>query len=130
MQAQLFTRIAHINGEVLSGDGKKLSAGASLQALLRAYELTSEPWCQTWYWRIHDYAFARLPNREYGDWYQNLNRQGELVPIVVNNLQVKDPFHSPRSLIYSILSLRNLASPEGAGSLGGKAEIREPEAWR
>ena len=40
------SRIAHINGEVLSGDGKKLSAGASPQALQQAAQEAPDGWKQ------------------------------------------------------------------------------------
>ena len=37
-----------------------------------------------------------------GDWHQNLDRQGNPIPVVLKNLAVKDPFHLPRALIYCI----------------------------
>jgi hypothetical protein len=46
---------------------------------------------------------------EHGDWHQNLDRRGSPVPCVVKTLAVKDPFHLPRGLIYSINVLRHLA---------------------
>ncbi|MFQ5810661.1 MAG: AGE family epimerase/isomerase, partial [Armatimonadota bacterium] len=81
----------------------------ALYALLRACEVTGESWCMDWYWRVHDYAFEAFPNREHGDWRQNLDRRGNPIPVVLG-LTVKDPFHLPRALIYSIVTLRNLAA--------------------
>ena len=81
----------------------------SLYALLRAFEITGEEWCLDWYWRVHDYAFGRFPDREHGEWHQNLDRQGRPIEVVVKNLAVKDPFHLPRALIMSIEVLRRLA---------------------
>lgn len=81
----------------------------TLYALLRAYEITRQEWCMQWYWRVHDYAFRMYPDKEHGEWHQNLDREGRIIPVVVKNLQVKDPFHLPRALIYSIQVLKRLA---------------------
>ena len=80
----------------------------SLYAVLRAYELTGEDWCLNWYWKLHAYAFRSFPNWEHGDWHQNLDRLGRPIPVVVASLPVKDPFHLPRALLYSLLVLRRL----------------------
>ena len=80
----------------------------ALYTLLRAYEITQEPWCLEWYRKIHDYTFKTFPDREHGEWHQNFDRQGRIVPVVIKNLAVKDPFHLPRALIYAIHVLRNL----------------------
>ncbi|HZQ21638.1 MAG TPA: AGE family epimerase/isomerase [Terriglobales bacterium] len=88
-------------------------ATESLYALLRSYEVTGESWCLEWYDKVHDYAFHRYPNHEHGEWFQNLDRQGNRIPAVVAGLEVKDPFHLPRSLIYSIAVLRRLNQTTG-----------------
>jgi len=81
----------------------------ALYALLRAYEISQEPWCMDWYWRVHDYAFSKFANRQHGDWNQNLDREGNIIAVPFQGLPVKDPFHLPRALIYSINALRGLA---------------------
>lgn len=86
----------------------------ALFALLRSFEVTGESWCIEWYKKIHSYAFSHYPNRCDGEWFQNLDREGRPIPVVVAGLAVKDPFHLPRSLIYSICVLRRLA---GRGKL-------------
>lgn len=73
----------------------------SMYALLLAYELTNQDWCLDWYWKVHDYAFDKFPNKEHGDWHQNLDRKGNQIPVVLG-LKVKDPFHLPRCLILGI----------------------------
>jgi len=93
----------------------------ALYALLRAYQVTGQPWCMEWYWRVHDYAFEAFPNWKDGDWHQNLNRRGEIMPVAVTGLQVKDPFHLPRFLIYSIPTLRKLAAEKGASNIPNQA---------
>ena len=85
----------------------------ALYALLRAHEVTAEPWCMEWYQRVHEYAFAKFPNREHGDWYHYLDRRGNVIPNVLKDLAVKDPFHLPRALLYSIKTLERLALAEG-----------------
>ena len=84
----------------------------ALYALLRAYEISRQPWCMDWYWRMHDYTFSKFPNRDYGDWNQNLDREGNIIAVPFQGLPVKDPFHLPRALIYSINTLRGLAERE------------------
>ena len=90
----------------------------ALYALLRAYEVSRQPWCLEWYRRVHDYAFGMFPDSEHGEWHQNLDRRGNVIPCVIKGLSVKDPFHLPRALIYSIQTLRRLsgAACEGDAS--------------
>jgi N-acylglucosamine 2-epimerase len=45
---------------------------------------------------------------DYGEWIQNLDRQGRRVNELVA-LPVKDPFHLARALIYSVGVLEQLA---------------------
>ena len=83
----------------------------ALYALLLAYEYTGEPWCLEWFDRVHNYAFSHFPVREHGEWTQKLTREGQPFKETVA-LPVKDPFHLPRALLYSILSLRRLIHVE------------------
>ena len=80
----------------------------SLQALLLAYHVTREEWALEWYWKVHDYAFAHFPN-PHGDWFHNLDRTGVPREPYLKTLPVKDPFHLPRALIYSIRLLESLS---------------------
>lgn len=82
----------------------------ALYGLLRAYEVTGESWCMDWYWRVHDYAFAHFPLGPGAEWRHYLDREGNPIPCALKNLPVKDPFHLPRALIYSIETLRRLAN--------------------
>ena len=86
------------------------TASESFYALLRAYEVTGQSWCLDWYGRMHDYAFSVFPNKEHGEWYQSLDRRGNSVPNVIKGFNVKDPFHLPRALIYSIQTLARLVA--------------------
>lgn len=80
----------------------------ALYALIKAYELSPADWCNEWYGRMHDFSFSNYPNKTHGDWYQNLDRKLNRIQPVAKGLQVKDPFHLPRALIYSINALRRL----------------------
>ncbi len=79
----------------------------SLPACLMAYEQTQADWCLEWYAKIHRWAFAHFPVREHGEWTQRLDREGRKMNRVVA-LPVKDPFHLPRGLIFSIEALQRL----------------------
>ncbi len=81
----------------------------SLYALLLAYELSGEAWCLDWFERMHNYAFSHYPVIGYGEWTQKLDRRGNTITETVA-LPVKDPFHLPRALIYSIEVLQRLAT--------------------
>ena len=80
----------------------------SLQALLMTYAYTREKWAEDWYWKIHDYSFTHFPNWDSGDWFHNLDREGKPTIPYLQTLPVKDPFHLPRALIYSIKILDQL----------------------
>lgn len=94
----------------------------AMPALLLAYEQLGDEQLLDWYWRVHEYAFTHFPNRDHGDWHQNLTRTGEPIRCVDDleaadpdthrwielDLRVKDPFHLPRGLIVSINTLDRL----------------------
>jgi len=81
----------------------------SLLALLQAYEINHAEWAIEWYWKVHEYTFSHFPNQQHGEWFHNLNRDGIPMRPYLKNLPVKDPFHLPRALIYSMLILKRLA---------------------
>lgn len=80
----------------------------ALYALLLAYSISKEDWCLEWFQRVHDYAFSHFPVPEYGEWIQNLDRQGNKLNSTIA-LPVKDPFHLSRALIYSVGVLEKLS---------------------
>lgn len=79
----------------------------ALYALLLAYSISREDWCLEWLERVDDYAFKHFPVPGYGEWIQNLDRQGNKLETTVA-LPVKDPFHLARSLIQNINLLERL----------------------
>ena len=62
---------------------------------------------------MHAYSFSKFPNREHGEWFHYLDREGRPIANFVKGLTMKDPFHLPRALIYSIARLREDAKPGG-----------------
>lgn len=79
----------------------------ALCGALMAYEVLEEDWCLDWYLKTHNWAFTHFPDRENGEWSQRLDRFGNKMDKVVA-LPVKDPFHLPRGVIYSIDCLKRL----------------------
>lgn len=79
----------------------------ALYGLLLAYSISREEWCLDWYWKMHEVAFKHYPVKEHGEWTQRLDRQFQPLKSVVA-LPVKDPFHLPRVLIFSIEVLRKM----------------------
>lgn len=80
----------------------------ALYGFLRAFEATNGSRFLEAFRRVHDYTFATFPEWEHGEWRHNLDRAGTPTTPVIASLPVKDPFHLPRSLIYSVLTLRKL----------------------
>jgi len=73
----------------------------ALYALLLTHTLTGERWSETWYERVHAWAFQHFSMPETGEWRQRLDRRGHAMNTVVA-LPVKDPFHLPRMLILGL----------------------------
>ena len=87
----------------------------ALYALLLAYSITQEDWCLEWFERVDAFAFSHFPVPHYGEWIQNLDRQGHKLDATVG-LPVKDPFHLSRALINSIGVLKGLAKGAAASN--------------
>jgi N-acylglucosamine 2-epimerase len=64
-------------------------------ATIMAYEATGEQKYFNWFKEIHDYAFSNFPDKEYGEWYGYLHRDGRISVSLKGNLW-KGPFHIPR----------------------------------
>ncbi|NLX07661.1 MAG: hypothetical protein GXY33_21190 [Phycisphaerae bacterium] len=107
----LFHGIDHVTGEpspVFDNADCKLwwTHTEALYALILIYELTREKWASQWYERVFEWSMKhhRSP---WGDWYQRLDRQGQVITKVVA-LPVKDPYHLPRALLLSHQSLERM----------------------
>lgn len=70
----------------------------ALIATLLAYGLTGDGTWWQWYEKIHQYTFSHFPDREYGEWYGYLHRDGTVSHTQKGSMW-KGPFHLPRCLM-------------------------------
>jgi N-acylglucosamine 2-epimerase len=66
-------------------------------ATLLAWKLTGEPRFAEMHRLVHDWSFAHFPDREHGEWYGYLHRDGSVAQRAKGNM-FKGPFHLPRML--------------------------------
>jgi N-acylglucosamine 2-epimerase len=64
-------------------------------ATLMAYRLTGDEKYARWHTMIHDWAYARFPDPEHGEWFGYLHRDGRLSSRLKGNTY-KGAFHVPR----------------------------------
>lgn len=69
----------------------------ALICLLLGYKLTGDEKLFDWFKKVHDYTWARFPDKKYGEWYGYLNRYGEVNNRCKSN-RWKCCFHLPRAL--------------------------------
>ncbi|GJM34291.1 MAG: N-acylglucosamine 2-epimerase [Saprospiraceae bacterium] len=69
----------------------------ALVALSRAYLLTGRNDVKEWYEKVHHYTWARFPDREKGEWFGYLNREGNKL-LTLKGGKWKGCFHLPRAL--------------------------------
>ena len=50
----------------------------ALIATLLAFNLTGDTYYDEWYEKLHDYVFSHFPDKEYGEWYGYLHRDGSV----------------------------------------------------
>jgi N-acylglucosamine 2-epimerase len=68
-------------------------------ATLLAYRMTGDEKYARWHRQIHDWAYSFFPDREQGEWYGYLHRDGRISVPLKGNLW-KGPFHLPRMQWY------------------------------
>ncbi|MCL2320245.1 MAG: AGE family epimerase/isomerase [Treponema sp.] len=73
----------------------------ALCAFLLAYKLTGDSRHEAWFKRLDDYTWSHFPDRQYGEWYGYLNRQGEPA-LTQKGGKWKGLFHLPRMLMACI----------------------------
>ena len=76
-------------------------------ATLLAYTLTGDEKYGRWHKMVHDYAYAKFHDREHGEWYGYLHRDGTIAQTAKGNL-FKGPFHLPRQEWYCAQLLKEL----------------------
>ena len=68
-------------------------------ATLLAYTMTGNEKYKQWHQQIHDYAYTHFHDKEFGEWYGYLHRDGTVAQPTKGNL-FKGPFHLPRQEWY------------------------------
>ena len=68
-------------------------------ATLLAWKLTGESRYAEWHKLVHDWSFAHFSDREHGEWFGYLHRDGSVSQRAKGNM-FKGPFHLPRMLWY------------------------------
>lgn len=71
----------------------------ALIATLLAWKLTGEARYAKMHAQVHDWAFTHFPDREHGEWFGYLHRDGSVSQPAKGNM-FKGPFHLPRALWY------------------------------
>ncbi len=79
----------------------------ALVALAKAYEQTKNKEIQTWYDKVHDYAWKHFPDPKNGEWFGYLNRQGDVL-LDLKGGKWKGCFHVPRALYQCWKTFENL----------------------
>lgn len=74
-------------------------------ATLLAYLMTGNEKYAAWHRMVHDYAYAHFHDRQYGEWFGYLHRDGTIAQTAKGNL-FKGPFHLPRQEWYCMKVLR------------------------
>ncbi|MFC1479245.1 AGE family epimerase/isomerase [Planctomycetota bacterium] len=69
----------------------------TLVALSMGFRITGRDEVWAWYEKVHDWAWGRFPDPEYGEWYGYLNRKGEIL-MPLKGGKWKGCFHVPRAL--------------------------------
>ena len=81
----------------------------ALVAFMMAYRVTGEPRYLQRFQQVHDYAFAKFPDRKNGEWYGYLDRHGDVTHRFKGS-QYKGFFHVPRALYLVLEELKALSS--------------------
>jgi N-acylglucosamine 2-epimerase len=71
----------------------------AIYATLLAYHLTGNQRYIDWHAKLHDWSYAHFPDREHGEWYGYLHRDGSVSSTLKGNMW-KGPFHLPRMQLY------------------------------
>ena len=77
-------------------------------ATLLAYTITGKEKYKHWHQQIHDYAYTHFYDKEFGEWFGYLHRDGTVAQPTKGNL-FKGPFHLPRQEWYCWKLLEEMA---------------------
>lgn len=79
----------------------------TLVALLKGYALTKNTHCWKWFEKVHEYTWTHFRDKEYGEWFGYLNREGKVL-LPLKGGKWKGCFHVPRGLWQSWRILEQL----------------------
>jgi len=80
----------------------------AIYATLLAHHLTGSEKYLEWFERILSYSLEHFPDREHGEWFGYLHRDGSVALDLKGNMW-KGPFHLPRQQLYCHLLLKEMA---------------------
>ena len=69
----------------------------AILAMLKGYLHTGDNRCWEWFEKLHEYSWTHFSDKEYGEWFGYLNRQGEVL-LPLKGGKWKGCFHTPRFL--------------------------------
>lgn len=78
-------------------------------ATLYAYQATGDKKYLDMHKQISDWTYAHFPDKEYGEWYGYLHRDGTVAQPAKGNI-FKGPFHIPRMMVKSYMLCNELIS--------------------
>ncbi len=81
-------------------------------ATLLAYLMTGNEKYAEWHKMVHDYAYQHFHDKENGEWYGYLHRDGSIAQTAKGNL-FKGPFHLPRQEWYCMQLLQEALGGQG-----------------
>ena len=87
-----------------------------LIATLMAYNLTGDEYFAEWYERLHEYIFSHFPDKEFGEWFGYLHRDGTVSHTQKGSLW-KGPYHLPRCMMLCELILEATEKGEKAPAI-------------
>jgi len=70
----------------------------ALYATALAWKITNKTKYSEWFEKINEYSFTKFSDKEHGEWYGYLHRDGTVSNSLKGNI-FKGPFHLPRALI-------------------------------
>lgn len=70
----------------------------ALVAMAKGYALTNDTRCYEWFVKLHNFSWDRFRDKEFGEWYAYLNREGEVL-LPLKGGKWKCCFHVPRALL-------------------------------
>jgi len=81
----------------------------AIYGTLLAYSLTGKRSYEEWFERILKWSLKHFPDRQHGEWFGYLHRDGSLSHDLKGNMW-KGPFHLPRQQLYCHLLLKEMLS--------------------